>query len=302
MKVISIGANESRFYGKTQMEMLQWYKAKCSMLKSQKPDFVIFPEMLLRMYAKDESLTRDEFYPVAVEAMQSCAKDINAYIVFNLYEPNEKFAGLYYNSTVVINKKGEIAGKYRKVYTVDTESTKNKVVPGTETFVLDTEFGKIGIATCFDIGFRPLWQKLEEKGAKAVIWTAAYDGGNLLDAYAVIHMYWVISCVRTNHARVIDPVGREVAASARWDDICIADIDLDMEIFHIDNQFNKIPEIRNFYGDKVEIKTLSEENVFTISSKEIPMAEIKEKFNLITYKEYHENSLIVQKEWREKYN
>jgi predicted amidohydrolase len=258
--------------------------------------------MLLRMYAQNEPLTRDEFYPIAVSEMQKCAKEINSYVIFNLYEPNEKFKGFYYNTTVVINRNGEIAGKYRKVHTVDTESTKSKVVPGTEPFVLDTEFGKIGIATCFDIGFRPLWQKLAEKGAKAVIWTAAYDGGNLLDAYAITHMYWVISCVRTNHARIIDPLGREVAASARWDDLCIADIDLSMEIFHIDNQYQKINEIRSYYGDSVEIKTRSEENVFSISSTKVSMDEIKEKFNLVSYRDYHRQAEIIQKEWREKYN
>ncbi len=302
MKVISLGANEPRFYGKTQMEMLSWYKAKCFTLKSQNADFVIFPEMLLRMYAKNDPMTRDEFYPVAVEEMKKCAKEINAYIVFNLYEPHDSFSGKYYNTTLIINKKGELAGKYRKIYTVDNESLKNNVVPGKTPCVVDTEFGKIGIATCFDIGWRSLWQSLEDMGAKAVIWTAAYDGGNLLDAYAITHMYWVISCVRTNHARIIDPLGREVAASARWDDLCIADIDLSMEIFHIDNQYQKINEIRSYYGDSVEIKTRSEENVFSISSTKVSMDEIKEKFNLVSYRDYHRQAEIIQKEWREKYN
>ena len=104
MKVISIAANDRRFYGKTQSEMLQWYKEKCYSLKSQKADFVVFPEMLLRMYAHNEPLTRDEFYPIAVSEMQKCAKEINSYVIFNLYEPNEKFKGFYYNTTIVINR------------------------------------------------------------------------------------------------------------------------------------------------------------------------------------------------------
>ncbi len=302
MKVISIGANERRFYGKTQEEMLEWYKSKCFELKSQKPDFIIFPEMLFRMYAKNEPLTRDEFYPIALEKLKRCAREINSYVVFNIYEPNERFLGKYYNTTIIIDKNGKIKDKYRKIHTVDNESLKSNVVPGKEACVIDTEFGKIGIATCFDIGYRPLWLEMAQQGAKAVIWTAAYDGGNLLDAYAIIHMYWVISCVRTNRARIIDPVGRTVSASALWDDICIADIDLDMEIFHIDNQYNKIPKIREIYGDKVEIKALSEENVFTVSSKEIPIAEIKGRFGLITYKEYHAQSLLIQEKCRKKYN
>ncbi len=304
MKVISMGANQGRFWGKTQMEMLEWCKQKCASLKEQKPDFVIFPEMLFRMYPQNEPMTCDEFYPIAVDAMKNCAREINSYIVFNLYEPHPSALGKYHNTTLVIDRTGEALGKYRKIYTVDNESLKSNVVPGKEPCVVDTEFGKIGLATCFDIGWRALWQTYEDMGVKAVIWTAAYDGGNLLDAYAITHMYWVISCVRTDHARIIDPLGREAASSACWDDLCIADIDLDMEIFHIDNQYQKINTIREKLGESVEIKTRSAENVFSISSRDPqwPVDRIKKEFGLVTYKEYHTAAEIIQNQWREKYN
>ena len=140
-------------------------------------------------------------------------------------------------------------------------------------------------------------------GAKAVIWTSAYDGGNLLDAHAISNMIWVISSVRTFRARIIDPAGQTRAESARWDDVCFADIDLDMEIFHIDNQIHKIREIRESLGDKVEIRTLSEENVFTVSSRdsEWPVERVKREFGLVSYKEYHAAAEKVQNVWRNKF-
>jgi predicted amidohydrolase len=301
MKIASLAANESRYYGKTQQEMLEIYKIKLSEISSQKADIVIFPEMLLRMYAKNEPLSREEFYTLALNEMQAQAKRYGCYILFNIYEPCTEYAGKYYNTTLFLARDGAVIGKYRKMHIVDTEYTRSGVLPGSEPCVVETEFGKIGIATCFDVGWRSLWQDLDELGARAVIWTAAYDGGNLLDAYAVTHMYWVMSSVRTYHARVIDPVGRTVKESARWDDWCIADVDMNMEIFHIDNQFGKINSIRKKYGESVEINTLSEENIFTVSSKNVSVDDIKKEFGLISYKEYHSCADALQKKLLNEY-
>ena len=231
------------------------------------------------------------------------AREIGSYIVYNWYEPHEKDFDKRYNTTVMLNKQGEIAAKYRKIHTVYEECEDRRVVPGSEVCVVDTEFGRIGFATCFDIGWRDLWNELEKKGAQAVIWTSAYDGGNLLESYAAVHMYWVISAVRTYHARIIDPLGRTVAESARWDNCAIADIDLQTEVFHIDRQYQKINDIRCVLGDRVEIQTMSEENVFTISSKDPnwPMSRIKEEFGLMSYRDYHAEATEKQNEWREKY-
>ncbi len=303
MKVVSIAANESRFYGKTQTKMLEWYKAKCLECASLKPDILIFPETQLWMYAANEPLSIGEFYPIAVETMKRMAREINAYVVFNLYEPHDKYPDMRHITTLMLDRNGKEVGKYRKMHTVPCESLNDNSVPGTEPCVVDTEFGKIGIATCFDIGWRWYWQALADAGVKAVIWTAAYDGGRLLDAYALTHMYWVITSVRTYRARVIDPVGETVAESARWDDLCIADVDLDMEVFHIDEQFPKIGKIREALGDKVVIRALSEDNVFTVSSRdpEWPMDRIKKEFGLVTYKEYHASAEKLQCEWRKLY-
>lgn len=291
MKIASIGINERGFIGRTQREMLDYCINKCRELQSLSPDMMIFPEIVFVMYPENEPLSYAEFYETALEELKRTAREVSSYLVFNMYEPCENGEGRYI-SNFVINKNGELAGKYRKMYPTKGEMA-NGVVPGNEICVVDTEFGRIGIATCFDIGFRSFWQKLADLGAKAVVWTSAYDGGKLLDAYAVTYSYWVISSVRTYRARIIDPAGRTVAESTRWDMLCMADIDLHMELFHIDDQLPKIHEIRRVLGDKVVVETLSEDNIFTVSSKdpEWPVERVKKEFGLVSYKEYHEEAL-----------
>lgn len=295
MKVATIAINERGFIGRTQSEMLEWCMNKCRELKSQSPDIIIFPEIVFIMYPQNEPLSYEEFYPLAIEGMSTVAREVSSYVLFNIYEPidDEK----RYISNIVINKNGEIVGKYRKMYPTKGEMASG-VVPGREHTVIDTEFGKIGIATCFDIGFRPFWQKLANLGAKAVIWTSAYDGGKLLDAYAVYHGYFVISSVRTYRARVIDPAGRTVAESARWDNVCLCDIDLNMELFHIDDQIPKIHEIRRVYGNDLKVETLSEDNIFSVASlnDEISVEKVKADMNLVSYREYHEEALGLREE------
>lgn len=303
MKVITLGINESFHMGKSQQEMLDWSVEKCYSLASQKPDMIVFPEVLFRMPPFDMKAW-NPFFAVALEEFSCVAREIGSYIVYNWYEPHEEDPEKRYNTTVMLNKQGEIAGKYRKMHAVYEECENRRVVPGSDVCVVDTEFGRIGLATCFDIGWRDLWDDLEKAGAQAVIWASAYDGGNLLESYAAIHMYWVISSVRTYHARIIDPLGRTVAESARWDHCAIADIDLQTEVFHIDRQYKRIDEVRRKLGDKVEIHTLSEANVFTISSKDPawPISRIKQEFGLMNYRDYHAEATAKQEEWRKLYS
>ncbi len=300
MRIATIGAHFPQHLSKNLMQLLEWYENKCRKLASQKPDMIVFPEQLLKIYTHDEKLTYEEFYPIAIERLCRCAKEIGTYIVFTINEPHDKVETYLYCTTVVVNKQGEISGKYRKNHTVQGETKNDKLLPGSEYLVLDTEFGKIGFAICFDIGWLPLWQEMEDRGAKAVIWCSAYDGGNMLDAYAILHKYWVISSVWTTHARFINPLGQTVGETAVYDDTCIMDIDLNAEVFHIDNQNHLIPEIRDKVGPGVSIITRSEENVFLMSSKDEywTVEKIKEEFNLITYKDYHRDADRVQKTLR----
>jgi len=295
MKVATIGINERGYIGRTQEEMLAICEEKCRGLKSQSPDLIVLPEIVFIMYPHHEPLSYAEFYPMALERMKKCAAEVGSYIVFNMYEPVSDDKRFICN--FVINKKGELVAKYRKMYPTEGEMA-GGVIPGTEVCVVDTEFGRLGIATCFDIGFRSFWQSLADLGAQAVIWTSAYDGGKLLDAYAVLHSYYVISSVRTYRARVIDPAGRTVAESTRWDEACLADIDLATELFHIDDQIGKIREIRSHYGTKVAVETLSEDNVFTVSSKDagVSVADVKRELDLLTYAEYHARAIKLREE------
>lgn len=303
VKIASFGLNEDFLRGKTQEEIIPIIVDKVESVRGYQPDLVVLPEAFMKIGGDIANTNWQALTLQMLSELSRLAKEMHSYIAAPLYEPYPDDPNLRYNCVFLLDRQGEQIGKYRKVHTVVEESTVSHVVPASEIPTFDTDFGRIGFQTCFDIGWREGWKELADKGAKLVIWTAAYDGGNLLNTYAAHNMYYVVSSVRTDHAQIIDLTGRTIAEGARWNGLAMSTIDLETELFHIDRQFQKIDKIRRVLGDKVIIRAYSEENVFTIESNdpEWPIRRICEEFGLMNYKDYHAEATLVQAEWRMRY-
>ena len=301
--VASFGLNEDFLRGRTQEEIVPVILRKIESVRGYQPDLIVLPEAFLKIGGDKLNPRWREITEHMLTELRRLARDMSCYIAAPVYEPYSGGGDLRYNCVYFIDRAGEVAGKYRKVHTVYEESTVSRVVPGSEYPVFDTDFGRVGFQTCFDIGWREGWKALADKGARLVIWTAAYDGGNLLNTYAAYNMYYVVSSVRTDHAQIIDLTGRAIAEGARWNGLAMATIDLETELYHIDRQYQKIDDIREALGKKVTIRAYSEENVFTVESNdpEWPIPRIEREFGLMNYRDYHAEATRLQNEWRAKY-
>lgn len=302
-RIASWAMREEVLRGKTQEEMLSVALEKIDAAAGYKPDLICFPEIFLKTGGDRNNPRGREIGEEMLRAFSRRAREIGSYILTSYYEPSEKYPGYKYNCAVLIDRQGREAGRYRKAHPVYEESTEDHVLPGCDYPVFDTDFGKMGVQTCFDIGWREGWNQLARKGARLVVWNAAYDGGNLLDTYAAYNQYFVVSTVRTSHARIIDPCARTLAESARWDGLAMADVDLTGEVFHMDRHFEQLDDIRRDLGASVTIRSYSEEGCFWLESNDPawPMERIKEKYALLTYREYHREADALQRQWREKF-
>ena len=301
--IASFGLNENFYAGKTQEQMIPEILDKTDSVAGYRPDMIVFPEIFLKIGGDRDNPNWEAVSGEMLRRLQERARQIGCYIVAPVYKRVAEHPELRYNDTVLIDRQGGIACEYRKVHTVVSESEVSRVLPGSEYTVYDTDFGRVGFQTCFDIGWRDGWKALADLGARLVIWTAAYDGGNLLNTYAAHNMYYVVSSVRTWHSQIIDLTGRTIAEGARWNGLAMTRIDLETTLFHIDDQYQKIDGIRRDLGDRVTIRAYSEENVFTVESNDEawPISRICEVYGLKTYQQYHEEATRVQEAWRKRY-
>ena len=98
----------------------------------------------------------------------------NVVIVTSLFE--KRAAGLYHNTSVVIEKDGSIAGKYRKMHIPDDPADYEKFyfTPGDLGFVpIQTSLGKLGILVCWDQWYPEAARLMALNGAELLIYPTA---------------------------------------------------------------------------------------------------------------------------------
>lgn len=105
------------------------------------------------------------------EAVAELCRELQVVVILPLFERAQ--AGLYYNTAVVIDRDGTIAGKYRKVHIPDTfpsgGSEKFYFRPGNLGFpVFDTSIGKVGVYICYDRHFPEGARLLALHGARII--------------------------------------------------------------------------------------------------------------------------------------
>ena len=203
------------------------------------------------------------------------------------------------NVAWVIDREGELRGRYAKVHPTIGEIEQG-ISPCDDAPVFDTDFGRIGVAICYDIGWPEHWATLAQRGAKLIVWPSAYDGGFPLQVYAWSHFAYVVSSVRSDHSKVIDVTGRVLASTSRWSRLALQRVDLEKEVFHIDAQVEKLARVQVELGTKVSVEGYSEENVFTVESHDDawPLSRIKREFALENFRDYHARATRVQEEHR----
>eukprot|EP01006_Ploeotia_vitrea_P018117 TRINITY_DN49388_c0_g1_i1.p1 TRINITY_DN49388_c0_g1~~TRINITY_DN49388_c0_g1_i1.p1 ORF type:complete len:323 (-),score=39.79 TRINITY_DN49388_c0_g1_i1:134-1102(-) len=92
----------------------------------------------------------------STELFAQAAKRLSLYITVPLLEVEERTneAGetltTYYNTAAVVGPTGEFLGRYRKNNPWPTPE-QSYATHGTDELVIDTEYGKVGVAICFDI-------------------------------------------------------------------------------------------------------------------------------------------------------
>lgn len=143
------------------------------------------------------------------------------YIVAGLYERD---GTAVFNTAVVIDRKGSVVGRYRKVHLPMAEM--EQLVPGNDYPVFRTDFGIVGVMTCYDAVFSEPARALALQGAELVLLPIWGGDETLTTARAIENQVFLVASGYDHPTYVMDPEGRRLAEAPKRGKAAIATIDL----------------------------------------------------------------------------
>lgn len=113
----------------------------------------------------------------------------------------EKDGENYYNTSLLLRPDGSIAASYRKIHLFGYKSKETEILtPGNRIAVADTDYGRVGLATCYDLRFPELFRAMIDQGARFFLVTSAWPMERL-EHWKLFHQVralenqsWLISC------------------------------------------------------------------------------------------------------------
>jgi len=163
------------------------------------------------------------------------ARKYRLYVVAGIYE---REGPLIYNTALLIDRDGNVAGKYRKTHLPETE-VNGGITPGTAYPVFRTDFGTVGLEICYDYCFPEVTRSLALQGAEIIllpIWGDLRENQSAWDivarARAIDNAVYLVASIYSNRrSLIINPNGRILADTGGSQGLVTADIDLNARTF-----------------------------------------------------------------------
>ncbi len=161
------------FKSRKQAKKLIFKKAR-----SLEVDLLVLPELtLLPYFCRKENMKNfkySKYYDKDIKFFSKLSKKFNLVIVASLFEKQNE--GIYYNTSIVFDKDGSIAGKYRKSHIPHDDNFYEKYyfTPSNDKIKpIKTSIGNLGVLICWDQWFPEMARIMALKGADILIYPTA---------------------------------------------------------------------------------------------------------------------------------
>jgi predicted amidohydrolase len=153
---------------------------------------------------------------------------------------------------IVYNAQGAQVARYDKIHLFDVNLIEaneryvesETIEPGNEPVVIETPFGKLGIAICYDLRFPELFRRLLDKGMEVICLPASFTAitgkahwETLVRARAIENLSYVVAAAQGGfhingrethgHSMIVDPWGTVLAQVPRGAGSVSCTLDLD---------------------------------------------------------------------------
>ena len=211
------------------------------------------------------------------------AREFSCYIVCTLVEranaPDnhevDSSRSVLYNSAVLLDRRGDVVGVYRKIFPTYGNYEEGGLTPGPAALpqVFETDFGRCAILVCFDAYFAELWAYLDshEAAVDVVLFPSAFAATRLLSSYASIHNYYIVE--NGDRGAFFDIDGSQIVFSELAGGLVrVARLDLDRQLVCVSDPHNagtvRFAYMRPYLQGSLEARSLPDgDNRWLLSSR-----------------------------------
>jgi len=152
---------------------------------------------------------------------------------------------------LLFDDRGHRVARYDKVHLFDVRLEESQehyvesetIEPGSEVCVVDTPFGRLGLAVCYDLRFPELFRRMVQEGVEVILLPAAFTAITgkahwepLVRARAIENLSYLVASAQGGyhangrethgHSMIVDPWGVVTDELPRGSGYVIADLDL----------------------------------------------------------------------------
>lgn len=223
-----------------------------------KADIAVLPEVWTTGYSLGHLSKEAEYLngPVVTELQKAAAANSCAIVAGSM--ALRKGDGHVYNTTVVINKAGEIVFCYSKVHLFGMFNEQRFFKPGNDFGIYELDGVKCGSTICYDLRFPELFRHMALQGAQIMFVPAEWPKlrGGIWDLFTRAralenHTFVVgVNCAGQfhgekfyGHSAVVDPFGRVLVQGSEEEEVLYCDIDLN-EVAKANEYMNVLADVR----------------------------------------------------------
>jgi len=186
-------------------------------------DVILLGEMVTWAGTKGPFTDAAERVPgPTTERLAKVARARSTYIVAGLVE---REGPAVYNTAVLIDRQGQLVGKYRKV-NLPYDEFADGITPGSQYPVFQTDFGTVGMMICWDFQSPEAARALASQGAEIILMPVAAWFPPVGLARAMENQVYLVTSSYGDPSVILNPQGEQVAAATQQGTAAIATIDL----------------------------------------------------------------------------
>jgi predicted amidohydrolase len=133
-----------------------------------------------------------------------------------------------YNTAVLIDREGRVAGRYRKVY-IPREEYEGGITAGSDYPVFHTDFGDIGMMICWDVQYPDPARALALRGAEMILMPIWGGNETLAKARAIENHVFLAASGYDHPTYIMDPDGEMLSKAGGRGTIAVATVDLNRQ-------------------------------------------------------------------------